>query len=159
MPIAATYVHTNLIARDWRSLAAFYEAVFGCIPIPPARDLRGDWLDAATGAAGAHISGLHLRLPGFGADGPTLELMQYEPALERTAPGLNRPGFGHIAFAVEDVAQARRAVLAAGGSAVGGIVSWTIAGARSAEWTYLRDPEGNVIELQRRAANQGADPV
>jgi predicted enzyme related to lactoylglutathione lyase len=29
------YVHTNLIARDWRKLAAFYQLVFGCLPVPP----------------------------------------------------------------------------------------------------------------------------
>src|SRR5678815_5648625 len=28
------YVHTNLIARDWRALARFYEDVFGCVPVP-----------------------------------------------------------------------------------------------------------------------------
>jgi predicted enzyme related to lactoylglutathione lyase len=26
----ARYVHTNLIARDWRALAGFYQRVFGC---------------------------------------------------------------------------------------------------------------------------------
>jgi len=25
------YAHTNLIARDWRRLAAFYESVFECL--------------------------------------------------------------------------------------------------------------------------------
>ncbi len=152
MPLAATYIRTNLIAADWRRLAAFYEEVFGCTPIPPARDLRGEWLDEATGVSAAHVTGLHLRLPGTEGEGPTLEILQYEPAVERAAPGLNRPGYGHIAFAVDDVAQARREFLAAGGSAVGGIVSWNVPGAHSAEWTYLRDPEGNVVELQRRAS-------
>jgi hypothetical protein len=35
MPIAAKYAHTNLIARDWRVLAAFYEGVFGCTFVLP----------------------------------------------------------------------------------------------------------------------------
>jgi predicted enzyme related to lactoylglutathione lyase len=30
------YVHTNLIARDWRALAKFYTGVFGCEFVPPA---------------------------------------------------------------------------------------------------------------------------
>lgn len=27
------YAHANLIARDWRPLADFYEPVFGCRPV------------------------------------------------------------------------------------------------------------------------------
>jgi hypothetical protein len=56
----AVYAHINLIARDWMSLAAFYEQVFGCEPVPPERDLSGPWLDAATGLPGAHLRGMHL---------------------------------------------------------------------------------------------------
>ncbi len=33
----ARYVHTNLIARDWRTLADFYVGVFGCEIAPDAR--------------------------------------------------------------------------------------------------------------------------
>ncbi len=29
------YIHTNIVAEDWRSLADFYVKVFGCTPIPP----------------------------------------------------------------------------------------------------------------------------
>jgi predicted enzyme related to lactoylglutathione lyase len=29
------YVHTNLIARDWRRLPDFYQHVFGSTPLPP----------------------------------------------------------------------------------------------------------------------------
>ena len=25
------YAHPNLVAHDWRTLAAFYQAVFGCV--------------------------------------------------------------------------------------------------------------------------------
>jgi hypothetical protein len=42
MTIKAKYVHTNLIAEDWRALAGFYQEVFGCIPVPPERDFQGD---------------------------------------------------------------------------------------------------------------------
>ena len=45
--------------------------------MPPERDLSGDWLDEATGIDASRIRGVHLRLPGFGTDGPTLELFEY----------------------------------------------------------------------------------
>ncbi|MDY0041683.1 MAG: VOC family protein, partial [Desulforhabdus sp.] len=60
----------------------------------------------------------------------------------------NRPGFAHIAFAVEDVAAALDAVKAAGGGAIGEIASLEIPGAGIVTIVYATDPEGNIIELQ-----------
>ena len=37
MAIGIRYAHTNLIAKDWRSLARFYIEVFGCEPAGPER--------------------------------------------------------------------------------------------------------------------------
>lgn len=144
----ARFVHTNLVARDWKRLALFYQEVFGCVPVLPERDLSGPWLESATGVPGAHIRGVHLRLPGCGESGPTLELFQYEPQARPVAGVVNRPGFGHIAFAVDDVAAARAKVLAAGGRAVGEVVSLEVQGAGTVTFAYLTDPEGNVIEVQ-----------
>lgn len=141
-------MHTNLVARDWRSLASFYERVFGCEMVPPERSLSGRWLEAATGVPGAQIRGIHLRLPGHGVGGPTLEVFQYDPQADALEPAANRPGFGHIAFAVDDVEQARDAVLAAGGRGVGDVISQEIPGVGSITFAYVRDPEGNIIELQ-----------
>jgi catechol 2,3-dioxygenase-like lactoylglutathione lyase family enzyme len=144
------YIHTNLIARDWQKLAAFYETVFGCQRVLPERDLAGESVERGAGVKGAHIRGVHLRLPGFGNEGPTLEVFQYSDTADAPVPPANRVGFGHIAFAVDDVAAARDAVLAAGGAAVGTVEVVTIPGAGTITWTYVRDPEGNIIELQRR---------
>ena len=70
----ARYVHTNLVARDWRALATFYERTLGCTPVPPTRDFAGPVLEAGTGVRGASLQGVHLRLPGYADDGPTLEI-------------------------------------------------------------------------------------
>lgn len=148
MAMRARYVHTNLIARDWRRLAEFYQKVFGCVPVPPERDFSGKDLDAGTGIPGARLQGMHLRLPGWDKDGPTLEIFQYRPEAERSPARVNQPGFGHIAFSVESVASAREEVLAAGGRAVGEIVALEVSGEAKVTWCYVTDPEGNVIELQ-----------
>jgi len=146
--IQARFGHVNIVARDWQLLAEFYERVFGCLPVPPERNYRGPVLEAGTGVAGAALRGVHLRLPGLGGDGPTLEIYQYEPSIEG-APGLaNRPGFGHIAFVVPDVAAAREIVLAEGGGTVGETVTTETSDGRCVTWTYLADPEGNIVELQ-----------
>jgi catechol 2,3-dioxygenase-like lactoylglutathione lyase family enzyme len=86
-------------------------------------------------------------LPGFGADGPTLEIFTYTSLVERLPAAANRPGLGHIAFAVPDVEAARDLVLAAGGKQFGEIVK-THAGNRTITWSYVQDPEGNLVELQ-----------
>jgi catechol 2,3-dioxygenase-like lactoylglutathione lyase family enzyme/uncharacterized damage-inducible protein DinB len=146
------YAHTNLVARNWRALGRFYEQVLGCVPLSPERDLSGERLERGTGVPGARVTGAHYRLPGGGPSGPTLEIFQYEPLQEVPPPPANRVGFGHIAFAVDDVEASRAAVIAAGGAAVGTIESLVLAGAGRITWTYVRDPEGNLVELQKRDA-------
>jgi predicted enzyme related to lactoylglutathione lyase len=144
----ARYGHTNLVARDWRTLARFYEELFGCEPVPPERNYRGPDLEAGTAVPGAALQGVHLRLPGHGPNGPTLEIYQYQPELDGLPPVVNRPGFGHIAFAVDDVPQARDAVLAGGGQGVGEVVTLQTSDGRRVTWCYVTDPEGNIVELQ-----------
>lgn len=148
MPIPSKYVHTNLIAEDWRKLASFYERLFGCVPVPPERDYRGEKLEAGSGVAGAHLTGMHLRLPGYGENGPTLEIFNYNLLKQRADTAVNRPGFGHIAFLVDDVQSARQAVLAEGGRQVGEVVTLETATGAKVTWCYVTDIEGNVIELQ-----------
>ena len=46
------------------------------------------------------------------------------------------------------MAAAREAVLAEGGSVVGEVVTTATADGRRVTWTYLTDPEGNILELQ-----------
>jgi predicted enzyme related to lactoylglutathione lyase len=147
MAVEARYAHTNLVARDWRALAAFYGRVFGCTPVPPERDLHGEVMERGTRVPGAALRGMHLRLPGWGEGGPTLEVFTYTALAEGQPAAANRPGFGHIAFAVPDVAAARAEVVAAGGSEFGEVVT-TRAGGRSVTWAYVQDPEGNLVELQ-----------
>jgi predicted enzyme related to lactoylglutathione lyase len=144
----ARYVHTNLIAHDWRMLADFYQQLFGCIPVPPERDYQGERLEAGSGVRGAHLRGMHLRLPGYGEDGPTLEILNYNVLAERGPTAANRPGFGHIAFAVDNVPAARAAVLEAGGRAVGEIVTLQVSTGARVTWCYVTDPEDNIVELQ-----------
>jgi len=148
MIAGARYGHTNLIAEDWRRLVQFYGDLFGCEIVPPERDFSGEKLEALTGIAGAHLRGAHLRLPGYGDSGPTLELFNYAELAEKPARVVNRPGFGHIAFAVDDVPSARAAMLAAGGQAVGEVVTLITSTGGRVTACYVTDLENNIIELQ-----------
>ena len=142
------YVHTNLIAQDWRALAQFYTDVFGCSIVPPERDYEGNLLDAGTGLKGMHLTGAHLRLPGYGDNGPTIEIFNYNQLEPRPSTSVNRPGFGHIAFEVDDVRAMQAEILSHGGGTVGEIVTMTTKTGARVTWCYMTDPEGNVIEIQ-----------
>jgi catechol 2,3-dioxygenase-like lactoylglutathione lyase family enzyme len=143
------YVHTNLIAQDWRRLANFYCEVFECRPIGPERDLHGEWIGKMTALPGVRIKGVHLRLPGHDAGGPTLEIFSYEPAnLAAAQPAVNRQGLGHLAFHVDSVEATLQKLLENGGGQLGELIVRDYGGLGVLTAVYARDPEGNIIEIQ-----------
>ena len=143
------YAHTNIIAEDWQRLARFYEEVFGCTPVPPPRNQSGEWLEAGTGVPGAHLRGVHLRLPGHGETGPTLEIYTYTAMEEKLEPRPNRRGLGHLAFEVDDVVATLAAVEQRGGRALGQVTRREVPGVGVLTFVYAADLEGNILELQR----------
>ena len=142
------YAHTNLVARNWKSLAEFYIKVFGCRIKPPERKLAGAWLDQATGLQNASLEGVHLLLPGYGDQGPTLEIFSYQIGHDREPIMANHTGLTHIAFEVEDVDQTLDHALKNGGQLLGKVSGKTIEGVGELKFVYFRDPEGNIVEIQ-----------
>ena len=147
--MAVRYAHTNIVAHDWDALARFYETVLECVRLEPERDQAGRWLERGTGVSGAALRGVHLRLPGHGENGPTLEIYTYKVMSEKPATAANRKGLGHLAFAVDDVERTLEAVIAHGGTALGEVVTSAVPGAGNVTFVYAADPEGNILELQR----------
>lgn len=143
------YGHTNIITDNWQRLAQFYTDVFNCKPFGKERDLKGEWLEKGTAVINAEIVGIHLTLPGYGDNGPTLEIFQYPKNLDKLEAVANRKGFGHIAFKVDDVAAYAKKVLGNGGSMVGEIVYGDIEGEGKICFAYVKDPDGNIVELQK----------
>ena len=142
------YAHTNIIAKDAGKMIDFYKTVLHCRSINETRDLSGEWLDRLTGLNGAHITGEHLLLPGYGEDHPTLEIFSYDSLKETVPAEINRPGIAHIAFEVDDVERTLAEIIKAGGSTVGELVTSEYPDGLEAVFVYARDPEGNIIELQ-----------
>lgn len=146
---AIRYAHTNLVVRDWRRMQDFYCTVFGCEPVSSERDHKGPNFEALTGVTGGNARGRHLRLPGHGAGGPTLEVFEYAPDDAAPAPAINRRGLAHLAFEVPDVEAKRAEILAWGGRDYGQLVTLDIPGAGKLTLIYMCDPEGNILELQK----------
>jgi len=142
------FVHTNIITDDWRRLADFYIKIFDCKPVLPKRDLRGEWLDKATNIKDAHITGIHLVLPGFEDNAPTLEILQYDHNLDALETFSNRKGLGHIAFKVDDVEEILNRLLQHGGTQLGDLIETEIPNSGHLTFVYARDIDGNIIEIQ-----------
>jgi predicted enzyme related to lactoylglutathione lyase len=145
------YAHTNLVARDWRSLAQFYIDVFGCELVPPERDLSGEWIEQMTGIPGVRVRGCHLKLPGSFADepqAPTLEIFSFDPGGPAPERVIHRHGFGHLAFRVGDVAAVLATVESHGGRRYGELVQRRYPELGLLTAVYACDPEGNILEVQ-----------
>jgi catechol 2,3-dioxygenase-like lactoylglutathione lyase family enzyme len=142
------YTHTNIAAKDWRTLADFYIQVFGCLIKPPHRNLSGKWLDRATGLENAQLEGIHLVLPGYAENAPTLEIFTYTDMHSRKPLMANHTGFTHIAFEVEDVDTTYAKAIGLGAMELGRPTEKAIEGVGVLKFVYLRDPEGNIIEIQ-----------
>lgn len=143
------YVHTNIIAKDWRKLSDFYVQVFSCKPLYPERDLSGPWVEELTGIKEVGIRGMHLQLPGYQEDGPTLEIFQYHPERpSKEEMAINRQGLGHLAFHVDDVETVLAGVIAHGGKQLGAVIKKQYETLGLLTAVYAADPEGNFIEIQ-----------
>ncbi|MFA5634966.1 MAG: VOC family protein [Anaerovoracaceae bacterium] len=144
------YTHTNINAKDWKALSRFYQDVFGCKPVGPERNLFGEWFEKATGVKGARVRGQHLALPGYDNEGPTFEIFTYNIPEGEDSGQINSYGFAHVAFEVEDVEKTYQKLLDEGGSACGDIIEQFYPSlGKTLKIVYARDPEGNVIEIQK----------
>ena len=143
------YVHTNIIAKDWKKLSQFYQKVLHCKPLHNgSRDLKGEWIDRLTGIPSVVVQGEHLLLPGYSEDHPTLEIFSYSLEEYNNSKMINNLGFGHLAFEVDDVRQTLKEIIAEGGGQVGDVVEAMYPDNVKATFVYAKDIEGNIIELQ-----------
>lgn len=140
--------HVSLTARDAPGLAAFYKTVFGFMDRRPPRRLTGLHVGRGNGLPGVDILSLWLTVAGD--DGPFLEIMQYDQTAARGLPAVNDPGFGHIALVVPDLHATLDRVLQSGGALQGEVTNFGSPG-RPLLIVYVRDPEGNLLELEQPA--------
>ena len=110
---------------------------------------RGNGSKRDTGVVNANVKGVHLILPGFAENGPTLEIFTYSDNVEKPKPSINQEGFGHIAFSVDDVEASLKKVEDSGGGQLAEVVSKRIDEVGYLTFVYAKDPEGNVVELQK----------
>lgn len=137
--------HINLTARDADRLAAFYRDAFQFKERRPPKRLCGDIVSRGNGLPNSEIYVIWLSISD--GDGPFIEIMEYAETVERLRPLVNEPGYGHVAFEVFDLNETVRNVLKFGGVLQGEITNFGTA-EEPVLIVYVRDPEGNIIELE-----------
>ena len=140
------FTHVSMVARDTDRLADFYKTVFDCDDLYPRKKMSGELLSQGNGVPDAEIYAAWLSLPGV--DGPFLEIFEYRNSQDCPAPPVTQPGYGHISFEVKDIQATVNAIIEAGGTPLGKITDFGTAEAPYI-YVYVRDPEGNVVELEQ----------
>lgn len=140
-------LHVSITARDADALSDFYQTAFGLTERLAPKKLSGAKVSRGNGLPGAEIYVIWLSFPR--ADAPFLEIMEYKETRHRLEPQVNEPGYGHIAIEVEDIEAIHAMVIDAGGASQGQITDFGTRN-RPCRIVYMRDPEGNILELEQR---------
>lgn len=139
-------LHTSMVARDLDRVASFYTGVLGA-QLLKLIDIDTPDFGRGVGLPGASARIAHLLLAGGAL---VLEIIQYRDpvAAAQEAGAANVPGFRHLAFQVDDMSAAFRRVGELGVATESEKpVTVTTTSAQGIQFLYIRDPEGNLIEL------------
>lgn len=143
------YEHTNIICKDLYKIVGFYVIVFKCKQIGKEGSLSGSWVDKGAGLQNVNMKTINLQLPGYGDDGPKLELFQYSDMVDREQEfPANRQGIRHLAFSVDNVEEVVNKAIDNGGKKLGEISEKEFSSG-TLTFVYITDPEGNIIEVQK----------
>lgn len=139
-------LHVSVVARDANNLSAFCRTVFGYVDRRSPRTLSGEKVSRGNGLPNSRIYSVWLALPD--GEGPFLEILEYKNTHDRPQPRVNEPGFGHLSFEVKSIKATLTEVMKAGGKPLGEVTDF---GAVNRPYliVYVRDPEGNILELEQ----------
>jgi catechol 2,3-dioxygenase-like lactoylglutathione lyase family enzyme len=139
-------LHVGLTVADADRSIAFYRDNFG-FELLSERVAERDWVEAAVG-----IEDLRLRIVHLHGHGYNLELLEYErPRGAGRARGFNDAGSAHLCFVSDDIDADVERLLAGGAERIN--ATQTVVGGPNdgGRMTYLRDPDGNAVELHQLA--------
>lgn len=144
--------HVNLVVHDLPAMVEFYRDALG-LGVTREVSIRGEWIDAVVGLSGVEADVVYLDAPEGGA---RLELIQYRapqrPPELIGESAANTPGLRHLAFRVRDIDATVARLRELEVRFLSGVQQVpesqvTYAGGARKRLVYLRDPEGNLLEL------------
>lgn len=139
--------HINIVARDAEALAAFYVNIMQCEVFRGPTRLSGEKVSRGNGLSSSDIRTTWLKFPEL--ERPFLEIHEHTVTHHRGQPRVNEPGFGHLAFEIENVGDTLSKIIQAGGAQIGQLTDFGTP-EMPILIAYARDPEGNVLELEQR---------
>lgn len=143
--------HVNIVVADLPRMTVFYSQLLG-LEITREVTIGGEWVESVVGLPDVAADVVYLSPP---AGGTRLELIRYRSPKGHRPAGLQSPntrGLRHLAFAVEDIEATVGALERSGIRTLGPIrvvpdSQVTYEGGARKHLVYLRDPEGNLLEL------------
>ena len=137
--------HAGLVVKDLEKATEFYRDAIG-LKLLRSFERTGEAISQVLGYENTHLKAV---LMGTG-EGPTLELIQYvnPPPADRSTEERNVLGAGHLAFTVEDAAEALQDLIKKGAKGLNPPVE--VSPGRKV--CYFQDPEGNWLELVEQKA-------
>jgi catechol 2,3-dioxygenase-like lactoylglutathione lyase family enzyme len=139
-------LHVSVTARDASALSEFYREEFGYVVRRSPKLLSGVKVSRDNGLPNSNIYAIWLELPDD--QGPFLEIMEFKETVERQPSAINETGYAHLAFEVLNLQDSIDRVLRLGGWLQGEVTNF---GTQEEPHLiiYVRDPEGNVLELEQ----------
>ncbi|MDJ1430529.1 VOC family protein [Halostagnicola sp. A-GB9-2] len=131
--------HVGITVRDLETVRSFYSNVLG-LSVVDTFDVSGTAFEDAVDVSDAAGSFAHLESD----DGDVrIELIEYEPeARASRAESINQPGATHVGFAVDDLETFAETIPADVET-----LSEPKTTASGTTIMFLRDPEGNLVEI------------
>ncbi|PKL24530.1 MAG: glyoxalase/bleomycin resistance/dioxygenase family protein [Spirochaetae bacterium HGW-Spirochaetae-3] len=137
---AHSICHAGLTVSDFEASVRWYHETFGFLLISE------DTLEPSAtralfplyGVDGARVRMGFLRAPG----GSVLELFEFSPKAEKRDAVWNAPGFTHLAMNVTNVSRWHERLRSGGADFV-----TPPQRTGSVDWVFMRDPDGNLVEL------------
>lgn len=140
----SNFLHVGMTVKDLDRTIAFYTRYFGF-----RLEMRGVFSEEFMGShhelyrlpRGAFSDFCFLRSP----DGMALEVFQFHPGAEAEEEKWNQPGYTHICLKVSDIFQTYEQMKAEG---IEFFFAPDMRAVPEEHWVFLKDPDGNLIELQ-----------
>jgi catechol 2,3-dioxygenase-like lactoylglutathione lyase family enzyme len=156
----AALVHVDLVVRDLKRSMKFYVDLFGCTVVEDAV-LTGAVVDFYSRGKAASMRIVLLKvMPSMLMMGMMIELMEFtpkvasEPVVIRDASEAPLPSILNLTFLVDDIA----AVLEkSGAKPISPVIEISLPKSGDARLVFIRDPDGNLIELAERRRPAEAD--
>jgi len=127
--------HAGVTVSDLDSAVEFYRDVLG-LAVLDRFGVSGEAFATAVDVPEASASFAHLD------GGVRVELVDYDPAGDDAGTALNRPGTAHLGLSVDDVDASVEGLPGAVGT-----VSEPQTTATGTRLAFVRDPDGNLVEL------------